>query len=233
MDINEIEAEKYIDYIEANYMQMAQNIRRYKGVRPIPENRGYQKMSIDGQFDKWKKIKIEYRDTKGDITHRDYKGYGGNHYINNSGRNDIVLSKVAVDKENVYFYVQTANPITSSTDPNWMLLLIDADNNYSTGWYGYDYLINQSVVDNTSTQIKWYDNTKNEWVKKNVLAYKAKGNCLELAVSRKDLGLLEDAFVFDFKWADNPKELKDPISLCTDGDTAPNRRFNYRCIWKK
>ena len=54
-------------------------------------------------------------------------------------------------------------PITSSTDPNWMLLLIDADNNYSTGWYGYDYLINQSVVDNTSTQIKWYDNTKNEW----------------------------------------------------------------------
>ena len=74
------------------------------------------------------------------------------------------------------------------------------------------YLINQSVVDNTSTQIKWYDNTKNEWVKKNVLAYKAKGNCLELAVSRKDLGLLEDAFVFDFKWADNPKELKDPIS---------------------
>ena len=220
-------------YTDNYYMQMAQNIRRYKGVRPIPENRGYQKMSIDGQFDKWKKIKIEYRDTKGDITHRDYKGYGGNHYINNSGRNDIVLSKVAVDKENVYFYVQTANPITSSTDPNWMLLLIDADNNYSTGWYGYDYLINQSVVDNTSTQIKWYDNTKNEWVKKNVLAYKAKGNCLELAVSRKDLGLLEDAFVFDFKWADNPKELKDPISLCTDGDTAPNRRFNYRCIWKK
>ena len=51
------------------------------------------------------------------------------------------MSKVAVDKENVYFYVQTANPITSSTDPNWMLLLIDADNNYSTGWYGYDYLI--------------------------------------------------------------------------------------------
>lgn len=220
-------------YTDNYYMQMAQNIRRYKGVRPIPENRGYQKMSIDGQFDKWKKIKIEYRDTKGDITHRDYKGYGGNHYINNSGRNDIVLSKVAVDKENVYFYVQTANPITSSTDPNWMLLLIDADNNYSTGWYGYDYLINQSVVDNTSTQIKWYDNTKNEWVKKNVLAYKAKGNCLELAVSRKDLGLLEDTFVFDFKWADNPKELKDPISLCTDGDTAPNRRFNYRCIWKK
>lgn len=55
-----------------------------------------------------------------------------------------------------------------------MLLLIDADNNYSTGWYGYDYLINQSVVDNTSTQIKWYDNTKNEWVKKMYLLIKQK-----------------------------------------------------------
>lgn len=28
MDINEIEAEKYIDYIEANYMQMAQNVNK-------------------------------------------------------------------------------------------------------------------------------------------------------------------------------------------------------------
>jgi hypothetical protein len=27
--------------------------------------------------------------------------------------------------------------------------------------------------------------------------------------------------------------LKDPISLCLAGDSAPNRRFNYRCIWKK
>jgi hypothetical protein len=33
------------------------------------------------------------------------------------------------------------------------------------------------------------------------------------------------------KGIDIPAEWDDPVSLCTDGDTAPNRRFNYRCIW--
>ena len=28
-----------------------------------------------------------------------------------------------------------------------MLLLIDADQNHDTGWYGYDYLVNKKVVD--------------------------------------------------------------------------------------
>ena len=38
-------------------------------------------------------------------------------------------------------------PLTPHTGNNWMLLLIDADQNPNTGWFGYDYLINKSVVD--------------------------------------------------------------------------------------
>lgn len=220
-------------YTDNYYMQMAQNIRRYKGVRPIPQNNGYQKLRIDGTFKDWDKVSTEYRDTKGDVTHRDYNGYGGNHYINNSGRNDIILSKVGVDKDNIYFYVETADKLTPSSDPNWMLLLIDADNNASTGWYGYDFIINKNVVDAQSTELMRYDTQAAEWKKVQTLPYCVKDNQLELAVSRKDLELLGDSFVFDFKWADNPADLKDPISLCTDGDAAPNRRFNYRYIWKK
>ena len=41
--------------------------------------------------------------------HRRHKGYGGNVYENNSGRNDIVGAKVARDADNVYFYVETAD----------------------------------------------------------------------------------------------------------------------------
>jgi len=43
--------------------------------------------------------------------------------------------------------------------------------------------------------------------------------------------LEKDAFTFDFKWSDNAGELTDPIAFCLNGDTAPNRRFNYRFIW--
>ena len=61
----------------------------------------------------------------------------------------------------------------------------------------------------------------------------AQGNAVELAVPCKRLGLKGEAISFDFHWCDNPTELKDPISLCTSGDSAPNRRFNYRCVWKR
>lgn len=132
-------------YTDNYYMQMAQNIRRYKGIRPIPELAGYVKTKIDGRFDDWAGATTEYRDTKGDVFHRDAKGYAGIHYVNNSGRNDIITAKVAVDKKQVAFYAETADALTPCTDNNWMLLLIDADNDPSTGWYGYDYLINKRI----------------------------------------------------------------------------------------
>jgi hypothetical protein len=114
-----------------------------------------------------------------------------------------------------------------------MLLLIDADQNPATGWYGYDYLVNKRVVDGKTTTLQRYDAQASggSWVEVAQLDYRAAGSSLELAVPRKLLGLKGDTFTFDFKWCDNPAELKDPISLCVKGDSAPNRRFNYRCIW--
>jgi len=220
-------------YTDNYYMQMAQNIRRYKGARPIPVMHGYSAIKIDGDFADWKNVSVEYRDTIGDTFHRDYNGYGGLHYSNDSGRNDITTCKVAVDSDSVNFYVETNAPLTPHTDPNWMLLLIDADRNPDTGWYGYDYLVNKSVVDARTTTIMRYDSSKSSWSEVAKLPYRCKGKSLELAVPRKLLGLNADSFAFDFHWCDNPADLADPISLCVNGDSAPNRRFNYRCIWRK
>jgi hypothetical protein len=222
-------------YTDNYYMQMAQNIRRYKGIRPIPELKGLYDIKIDGDFFDWKTVNPEYRDTRGDVVHRDYNGYGGLHYTNNSGRNDIVTAKVSMDRENVYFYAETDKALTPHTSINWMLLLIDADHDPNTGWYGYDYIINRKVLDGKTTTLIAYnpDTAGNPWVEKARLNYRHNGNALELAIPRKLLGLTGNAFTFDFKWSDNPTDLKDPISLCTDGDAAPNRRFNYRCIWSE
>ena len=237
-------------YTDNYYMQMAQNIRRYKGVRPIPELRGYHTIEMDGGLTGWNLVDVEYRDTVGDTAHRDYKGYGGLHYTDDSGRNDIVTCKVAVDEKNVYFLAETNEALTPHTGRNWMLLLIDADRNPETGWYGYDFLVNQSIPNSRTTTIKRFvtdhqpstinhepstipHSPQGEWVEAARLDYRYKGKALHLAVPRELLGLTGNAFSFDFKWADNPTDLKDPISLCTSGDTAPNRRFNYRCIWKR
>jgi hypothetical protein len=216
-------------------MQMAANIRRYKGVRPIPELHGTTPIQIDGEFADWAIAAVEYRDTVGDTTHRDYNGYGGLHYKNDSGRNDIVTCKVAVDDTNVYFYAETKQPLTPHTGKNWMLLLIDADKNHDTGWYGYDFLVNEKIVDDKTTTLMRYDAKAADtpWVTKGQVSYRYAGNALELSISRDALDLGGDTLTFDFHWCDNPVDLHDPISLCTDGDSAPNRRFNYRCVWRR
>ncbi len=222
-------------YTDNYYMQMAQNIRRYKGVRPIPELKGLNEIQIDGDFADWAGVATEYRDTVGDTFHRDYPGYGGLHYKNNSGRNDIVTAKVAMAKGKVCFYAETSTPLTSHTDNNWMLLLIDADKNHDTGWYGYDYLVNKKITDEKATTVMRYapDSDGGPWVEQGEADYRYVDNQLELAVPETLFNFGGDGLTFDFHWVDNPADLKDPISLCMNGDSAPNRRFNYRCIWKK
>jgi hypothetical protein len=221
-------------YTDNYYMQMAQNIRRYKGVRPIPELAGFSNVRIDGKFGDWAGIGVEYRDTAGDTFQRNYPGYSGLQYTNDSGRNDVITCKVAVDGTKVYFYVETRESLTPHTGKNWMLLLIDADQNPDTGWFGYDLLVNQKVLDEKETTLMRFSGRTptGSWGEIGRLDYRYSGKAMEIAIPRKLLGLTGNRFTFDFHWCDNPSELKDPISLCTNGDSAPNRRFNYRCIWK-
>ena len=196
------------------YMQMVQNIRRYKGVASMPVHRGYQHILLDGKLDEWQPDST-YLDTRGDIIHRDHNGYGNLHYTDNTGRNDIVRCLVSVDKKNIYFAAETAAPLTSSTDENWMLLLLDTDEDSK-----YDYIVKNSQLIDSEGNVIHIDRAIGE-------------NCIEMSVPRKLLKLSGSKMSFCFKWADNPSNPSDIISLSTEGDTAPNRRFAYRFVWKK
>ena len=59
-------------YADNYYMQTVNNIRKYKGVRPVPENLGY--ISVQTVLLKplnlWKSVKVEYRDTFSGVAHR-------------------------------------------------------------------------------------------------------------------------------------------------------------------
>jgi hypothetical protein len=116
-----------------------------------------------------------------------------------------------------------------------MLLFVDADKNHDTGWCGYDFLVNKNVVDEQRTTVARHDpsSPENPWAEVGQAAYRYAGKSVEIALPRDLVGPEGDELSFDFHWCDNPTELKDAISLCTTGDSAPNRRFNYRCIWRE
>ncbi len=212
------------------YYQLVANIRRYKGARPLPPTSAPQSIRMDADFQEWRQVTPEYRDTVGDTLHRDHPGWGDLRYVNTSGRNDIVSSKVARDAANVYFYADTREPLTSPLNPSWMLLYIDADQNAATGWHGYDFLVNGLVMDANRTTLRRAVRTGENWnwVTVAEVPLRTKDNQLEIQIPRAFLGQTGARVAFDFHWADNARQNGDISEFFLQGDSAPNRRFNYR-----
>jgi hypothetical protein len=207
------------------YYQLADWVRRFKGVRKPPRPTGPSAIAVDGNFKDWDTVQPEFRDTIGDTLHRNHKGYGDRVYTNTTGRNDIVITKAAYDQQNVYFYVQTHKSLTPSTGMNWMLLLLDTDQNAQTGWLGYDFVVNLEILgDSTTTIKKWKEGV---WETVATTGFSVNGNGLELAIPRDVIQAMDD-IAFDFHWADHIQSFGDISELGLHGDSAPNRRWNYR-----
>ena len=208
------------------YYQLAAWVRRFKGVRQQPSASGPSAIRIDGTFNDWASVKPEFRDRIGDVTHREHPGYGELTYRNKTGRNDFVILKAAYDRRNLYFYAQTRQAITAPEGEHWMLLLIDADQNAATGWLGYDLVVNHEVTSEIETVVHRWDAGK--WQRAGKGKLRVNGNAMELSFPRALLQQKAGEPVFDFHWADNIQKFGDISELGVNGDSAPDRRANYR-----
>jgi hypothetical protein len=211
------------------YYQMVSYIRRFKGVRAQPVATSPKTIALDGDFAQWSDVGPEFRDTLGDTAHRDHPAYNSvTRYVNMSGRNDLTVMKVARDAESIYFYARTREDMTPHTDPNWMMLFINADCDQATGWHGYDFVINRRVAGAATTFVERTRNGWN-WEPWAQVGFRVQGNELMLAVPRRVLGLngANSRVRFEFKWADNIQNDDSMDEFTVNGDSAPNGRFNY------
>jgi hypothetical protein len=207
------------------YYQMISNIRKFKGMAKPATPSEATTIAIDGSFDDWTDVSPKYLAHKGSVVHRNSPGWKDRYYTNSTGRNDFVSAKVARDSENLYFYVETAQNITPSTDAAWMRLFIDADRNHNTGWEGYDFVINRHNSQSKATVEKnvggW------QWQQIGETEFSVTGNKMELKIPRTLLGLENKTVDLEFKWNDNMQDEGDIMDFYLNGDTAPGGRFNY------
>lgn len=212
-------------YTDNFYYQLASHLRRYKGMKKPVNASPSRVIKIDGKFTEWKEVYPIFEDFKGELKNRNSKGAPkGTHYVNYTKRNDIVESRVTWDKNNTYFYVKAAEAITSWKDKNWMMLYIDVDKNKETGWEGYDFVVNMEVNSSHKTTLKQWDSGK--WKTVTVCPFEVVGCEMEIAVPLEMLGLTEKP-AFYFHWVDNIQKLDDINEFFINGESAPERRYNY------
>lgn len=200
------------------YMQLVANVRRYKGVEAASDPGPDKKIR---SMEDWDEVPATYRDYIGDTDPRNHPAaftVPAVTYTNNTGRNDFELMKVARDRRNLYFYVQTVDPIQLEEADNCMTLWIDVDRNPETGWYGYDYRVNYG------SELQQYEN--GVWRTISDVASETEGNRMFVTIPRNVLqGISADPDI-EFKWSDNMQQA-DPMDWYVNGDAAPGGRFNY------
>jgi hypothetical protein len=209
------------------YYQLMANIRRYKGMeKPLSATHPVT-INIQGEFKQWEKVETVYLDHVGDVEHRNSPGFGqAGPYINNTGRNDLKEMKVTFDESYVYFYAETVETLIPESDSCWMLLFIDTDQNKTTGWEGYDLVVNSTIIDENTTTLAQLnrEGTVEHPVE---IAFRKNENKLMIKVPRPMISK-NNKLTFDFHWADNIKSIGDITEFFMNGDNAPERRANYR-----
>lgn len=215
-------------YGDNYYMQLIDYVRKYKGT----ESRVYvgrnKTINVKGRFSQWKSsaITARYTDYQNDTKDRNSTGFGDIKYTDTTGRNDIVSAKVTKNSKYIYFYVETAEAMTSHTDDNWMTLFLSTGVNDEPSWYGYNYAVNLKAPKNATTAYLQKSEGSWKWSTVGTVKMKKTGNKLMIAIPRSMIGIKKSLFHVEFKWADNYED-NNIWSFYTNGDSAPYGRLNY------
>ena len=228
------------------YYQMVNFIRRYKGVRPIPTPSVSATVDITKGNAQWNEIEPYYAAYIGNTDDREGDGWGDLAYHEYSGRNDIIGARVARDEEFIYFYVECNDDITPYTDPLWMVLYLDTDQE-NQGWETFDYVLNKTSPSATKAVLEKFTGEGYQSEKVGEVDYTVSGKYMQVKVPKSMLQLSGYDFTINFAWTDNVHDEADRgaagdadyvyttfsgdiMDFYISGDVAPSGRFKYSYV---
>ena len=206
------------------YYQLINYIRRFKGMSQPDTPSPPKTIQINQDFTQWNNVTPYYFDDVFDIPSRNHSKYGNQseQLTDYSQKNDLAVMQVARDQTNLYFYARSNGPWMQANNFTWLFL--NTDNNYSTGWIGFDYL-----VDIGQGQLKKSMGSTGQWQPQQAVTIVNSGNNeLHFALSYQALNLSTTQINLQFKWLSaDVLYTTDPLNFIDKGDAAPNGRFTY------
>ena len=218
------------------YYLLVNNVRRYKGVNPIPTPSLAQTIVLEQGAEQWSTVQPYFAAYIGNTAHRDAKGYGDLVYTETSGRNDIIGARVARDDNTVWFYVECNENITPYTDALWMNLYIDCDQE-NHGWETFDYIVGKTAADEDIVSIEKFTGVGYETERVGDVRYFVDGTYMVVEIPKALLGLEGHDYTVNFTWTDNVHDEGDYTKFSGDildfylsGDVAPGARFKFSFV---
>ena len=220
-------------YGDNYYMQLVENVRRFKGVTVGNSDNVYrsEQKTIDiADLGAWDAVTRKYLDLGVSTIARNHPSTDpALVYTDNSARNDIAYLKIANDGENLYVAVTCKGDISArgENDAAWMNLWLSCG---GSGWEGYDFLIGRTA-ENGRAGVEALSADGSVQAKGQASFYCA-GNTIVWAVPLALLGA-EAGAVIGVKASDNlvpDEEGASPFDtdlFYTKGDCAPMGRLNY------
>ena len=215
------------------YYQLCSNIRKFKGVRPLPEASANK--PANWKAENWDDVLPLYNDDQGDTFHRNHRAYGPKlgTYVNDSGRNDIVRSKVARAGKKIYFMAETAEPLTKEIDSKWMNLWLTVENTKQPQWHGIQSRVTVDAKGKTALFHSYSAETASNWQQTGKGSCTIKNNRIVIGLPVSLLQAKDgEKLRLRFKWSDNMQNENNPIDWIINGDAAPNGRALYRWVEK-
>ena len=207
-------------------MQLAQNVREFKNA----EKKGsvnINRKTIDlNDLSSWDGIPV-YRDPRGDASERNHIGSWNHIYTDTSNRNDIVSVGIASDDGYLYINATVAFELIGSQDENWMNVYLNAINDSSKGFAGYNYILNRERNgDGTKALLQKFGE---DGTLKNVTYcdMRVREDGIVFRIPLSALGLNANNPAVAVKVTDNIMNFTDPMDFYISGDSAPIGKFSY------
>lgn len=209
-------------YNDAFYLQMIQNIRRFK--KQAPDNSENQRKTIDvtGDVGQWEDISCVYEALNLENPQRNADTVQeGLVYKTNPATNNIQRVKVTHDDINIYFLIESQQDI-SQHQANRLNLFISAGTPKPQGWEGYAYVANRRQFGSLDKL-----NQSGNTISYCTTEYSISGKYMQIAIPRSMIGADGDCPCIYFKAADSVEKFRDINDYYVTGKCLPMGRLSY------
>lgn len=218
-------------YEDAFYIQMIQNVRKYKGVSGYPTFSSKKTINIDEGKEQWEELAVTGQAINPHGLERN--AYGASmevEYKQPAPENIITEVKVSYDEKYIYFLIEGLHQFSKpEKKTNWINILIGTGEPSLKNWESYEYVLGKEYK---GEDISIHKLGKNfESIGLADAKYTMTENVLQIQCPREAVGL-KNIDRFYFKVAADVLEPNDIMSYYTSGSTLPIGRLSYMFLMK-